>query len=164
MERVCKWCGGSISHMGPKAMFCSNSHKKRSYRGDGHFASKACRVCRKQFSASGRSHRRVVCSDECWKAWDRMIHANTCEFSVSLIGPPKPKKCAVCGTRFMSERSSAKNCSPEYRSYAYRTGQAGMDYRNYYQSSQAAAAFTLSMIHAINQIKGGLTNGNYEPE
>jgi hypothetical protein len=166
MDRVCKQCGVDISHMGPRALFCKKVCGKASRKGLGHIASKKCRVCLKEFIASGRSHRRVVCSDECWKAWDRMIKANCCEFSISLIGPIKPRKCLVCHGEFISMNGREGYCSTPCKSKADR-GRNGEYYsikNREWRNNQSAAASTLSLAYTISQIKGDLTNGTHEPE
>ena len=166
-DRACKWCGVDILHKGPKAIFCKNSCKKRSQRGAGYIASKNCRVCRKEFIVLGRSHRRAVCSNECFKALDRLIHANANEFSTSRIGPIKPKKCLVCHASFISMNGRDGYCSTHCKSKSdrRRNGEYYSIKNREYRNSRSAAASTLSLAYTISQIKkGDLTNGDHEPE
>lgn len=129
-ERTCGGCGCAAPGLTGRAMFCSNRCKKRSYRHKArHVAKKECRMCGGMFDASGRRHRRVVCSDSCWRAWDRLQHARRSKRPVSLIGPPIPMACTECGAKHINKNGRDGYCSKSCKSRAYAKSDAGQAYK-----------------------------------
>ena len=127
--RACNWCGTDISHRGVKALFCENKCKKRHYRSQNpHTQVVSCTICKTEIDASGKAHKKHICSKECWLAWDRLKHARMSKVPISLIGPLVPKECIICNGLMISFNGRDGYCSTNCKAKAWRTSNTGIAY------------------------------------
>jgi hypothetical protein len=131
-KRCCEWreCGKDIAHMGPKAKYCRESCKKRKYRSEiSYICIRKCTICKKTVNASGKFHRKRICSHDCWKKWDSIKHARRNDRPLSLIGPLRPKDCLICSKPFVTFNGRDGYCSTKCKSKARSLSDAGVAYR-----------------------------------
>lgn len=135
-KRACAWCGADISGRGPKALFCNHVCKKRRYRLQArHTATKKCKMCGATFDASGKSHRRIVCSDQCWRDWDALKHAIKSRTPKVIFGPHRPMACKTCGKKHINFNGRHGYCSRPCKAKAYAKSDAGIAYRQAFANS-----------------------------